>query len=172
MIEKSTFNQLFAERLRISLLEAGYHSQRSTSGVDIHKLAQITEYSPQICRKYLRGQAIPEPAKLIQIAAKLNVSPGWLLFGDTDRENCTATDTIIINGKLLYYIFAKSLSLYDPQNTPAGFADLLLKISKEVGQLGVSLEQAKMVIDLALSTLPFTAAETRHGNDLFAQTPT
>src|SRR5580692_1281071 len=81
-MEKVDLTKQFSYRLRDAMIAAGFNSQRSTSGVCIHKLAEITGYSVQICRKYLRGEAIPEPLKLAEIAAKLHVSPGWLLFGD------------------------------------------------------------------------------------------
>ena len=60
-MEKVNLTKQFAYRLRDAMIAAGFNSQRSTSGVCIHKLAEITGYSVQICRKYLRGEAIPEP---------------------------------------------------------------------------------------------------------------
>ena len=71
--EKMTLSQLFATRLRDTLIASGFNSQRSSSGVDIDKLAEITGYSTQICRKYLRGQAMPDPTKIVDIALKLMI---------------------------------------------------------------------------------------------------
>src|SRR3546814_19330151 len=85
-MKKVDLTKQFAYRLRDAMIAAGFNSQRSTSGVCIHKLAEITGYSVQICRKYLRGEAIPEPVKLVEIAAKLQVSAGWLLFGDSHND--------------------------------------------------------------------------------------
>ena len=87
-MEKVNLTKQFAYRLnRDAMINAGFNSQRSTSGVCIHKLAEITGYSLQICRKYLRGEAIPEPIKLVEIAAKTDVSPGSLLFGDAHDDS-------------------------------------------------------------------------------------
>lgn len=85
-MEKVNLAKQFADRLRDAMIAAGFNSQRSTSGVCIHKLAEITGYSVQICRKYLRGEAIPDPVKLREIAVKIHVSPGWLLFGDSHND--------------------------------------------------------------------------------------
>lgn len=85
-MEKVNLAKQFADRLRDAMIAAGFNSQRSTSGVCIHKLSEITGYSVQICRKYLRGEAIPDPVKLREIAVKIHVSPGWLLFGDSHND--------------------------------------------------------------------------------------
>src|SRR5215207_3682155 len=102
-MEKVNLTKQFAYRLRDAMLAAGFNSQRSTSGVCIHKLAEITGYSVQICRKYLRGEAIPEPVKLIEIAKKLQVSPGWLLFGDAYNDSCISQEMLTIRRNLLHY---------------------------------------------------------------------
>jgi transcriptional regulator with XRE-family HTH domain len=149
-MEKNTVSLYFSERLKDALIKAGLHSLRSTSGVDIHKLVEITGYSPQICRKYLRGQAIPEPYKLIEIAEKLNVSPGWLLFGDhkqsEDQEN------ILISKQVLHYIFSKAQVLY---NTPKvhTVADFLVQLSCDISQISTTAVQSKKIIDLAFTSL-------------------
>ncbi len=93
-MEKVDLTQQFAYRLRDAMIAAGFNSQRSTSGVSIHKLAEITGYSVQICRKYLRGEAIPEPLKLVEIAERLNVSAGWLLFGDAHSAHINSQNKV------------------------------------------------------------------------------
>jgi len=81
-MEKDDLMKHFASRLREAMIAAGFGSQRTPSGVNIQKLAQITRYSVQISRKYLRSEVIPEPTKLMDMAQELCVSPGWLLFGN------------------------------------------------------------------------------------------
>lgn len=149
-MEKIDFTKQFAARLRETLIAAGHHSERSTSGVNIHKLAEITGYSPQICRKYLRGQALPEPAKLAEVAAKLNVSPGWLLFGDQPYDSQNKKTTISTN--LLHYIFIHAKELYNPERPSDEIADFLLDLTNDISQINANEEQSKKIIDLALSS--------------------
>lgn len=121
-LEKSDLNQKFATRLRDALLAKGYHSSRSPSGVHVQKFADLTGHSLQICRKYLRGQAIPESPKLMEIAAHLEVSPGWLLFGDCHGQSHGQANKITINKELLHYIFVHVSALHQPQPGKLNFA--------------------------------------------------
>ncbi len=151
-MEKIDLTQQFAERLRDAMIAAGYNSQRSASGVNIQKLAEITSHSSQICRKYLRGQAIPEPMKLAEIAAKLQVSPGWLLFGDSHRDTPLASNNITISKNLLHYIFTHVSELYDVKHSNDDISDFLLDLTRDISQIHADEEQSKKIIDLALSS--------------------
>jgi len=151
-MQKVDLTKQFAYRLRDTLIAAGYNSQRSTSGVNIHKLAEMTGYSPQICRKYLRGQAIPEPAKLTEIAEKLHVSPGWLLFGDSHYDSNPADNAVIINRNLLHYIFMQANNLYTGERSSQEISDFLLDLTNDISQINASEDQSKKIIDLALSS--------------------
>lgn len=151
-MEKTNLAKQFADRLRDAMVAAGYNSQRSTSGVCIHKLSEITGYSLQICRKYLRGEAIPEPVKLVDIATKLQVSPGWLLFGDSLHEQDVSQDKISISKNLLHYIFAKASCLYSGSLSEPEISNFLLELITDVSQIKASEEQSKKIIDLALAS--------------------
>ncbi len=151
-MEKVDLTKQFAHRLRDSLIAAGFNSQRSTSGVDIYKLAEITGYSTQICRKYLRGQALPEPAKLVEIAAQLHVSPGWLLFGDGNSDLNESADKLTISNTLIRYIFERAFTLYNSGRTQNEVSDFLMDLAKDVSQINATDEQSKKIIDLALSS--------------------
>ena len=142
----------FASRLRDAMIAQGYHSTRSTSGVDIHKLVEMTGNSPQICRKYLSGHVIPEPSKLAELAAKLNVSPGWLLFGDSHSNGDVVENKITISKDLLHYIFAHANQLYTAQPSDNEIPDFLLDLTSDVCQIDTSDEQSRKIIDLALSS--------------------
>lgn len=151
-MEKIDLAQQFAERLRDSMIAAGFNSQRSPSGVNIDKLAEITGYSPQICRKYLRGQAIPDPIKLSEIAAKLNISPGWLLFGDSHQNSHLTSKFITINKNLLHYIFMQVNELYQIEHVSDEISDFLLDLTNNISQINANEEQSKKIIDLALAS--------------------
>lgn len=151
-MEKVDLTKQFAYRLRDSLIAAGFNSQRSTSGVNINKLAEITGYSPQICRKYLRGQALPEPTKLVEIAAQLHVSPGWLLFGDISGDSNSSADKLTISNTLIRYIFERAYTLYNSGRTQNEVSDFLMDLAQDVSQINATDAQSKKIIDLALSS--------------------
>jgi hypothetical protein len=152
-MEKVDLTKQFAYRLRDAMLAAGLNSKRSTSGVCIHKLAEMTGYSVQICRKYLRGEAIPEPVKLMEIASSLAVAPGWLLFGDSHQDKSLPLDTITISKNLLQYIFTSATCLYNTENFRKELPDFLLELINDVSHINASEEQSKKIIDLALSSI-------------------
>lgn len=150
-MEKIDLVEQFASRLKSSLIDANYRSSRSPSGVDINKFAQMAGYSTQICRKYLRGKAIPEPNKLAEIAEKLNVSPGWLLFGDSHAKSTNEENKITINKDLLHYIFTHANLLYTNEHAKKEvLPSFLLELTNNVSQIQADNEQSKKIIDLAL----------------------
>lgn len=151
-MDKNDLIKQFSNRLRDTLIAQGHGSSRSASGVNIHKLVEMTGYSPQICRKYLRGHVIPEPAKLTELASKLNVSPGWLLFGDSHSNADVVEHRITISDELLHYIFAHANQLYTGGDSTIKTPDFLLKLTRDVSQIGVNDDQSKKIIDLALAS--------------------
>ncbi len=151
-MDKTDLIKQFATRLRDAMIAKGYHSTRSTSGVDIHRLVEITGNSPQICRKYLSGQVIPEPVKLTEIAFQLDVSPGWLLFGDSHSTHEMVENKITISKNLLHYIFKHANQLYQSQVNEHDITDFLLDLTHEVCQIETNDEQSKKIIDLALTS--------------------
>lgn len=153
-MEKNKLIHQFAERLRTSLINSEYGSNRSAHGVNINKFATMTGYSPQICRRYLRGEAIPEPNKLAEIAKELKVSPGWLLFGDCHASSVDDENKITINKDLLHYIFTHVNNLYAKENLQKDMLPkFLLELANNVSQINASQEQSKKIIDLALFSL-------------------
>ncbi|MCA0403280.1 MAG: helix-turn-helix transcriptional regulator [Proteobacteria bacterium] len=150
-MSKIDLNKQFAFRLRDAMLAAGFHSERSISGISIHKLSEITGYSLQICRKYLRGEAIPEPAKLVEIAEYLKVAPGWLLFGDNYNS---ADDKIMISKELLNYILNGARHFYKPQFEDEA-TQFLFELIKDVSQIIADDAQSKKIVDLALSSTKY-----------------
>jgi hypothetical protein len=151
-MNKNNITASFAERLRTSLINAGYHSSRSSTGVHILKFANAINYSPQICRKYLRGQAIPEPQKLYEIAAHLNVSPGWLLFGDCHAQEELQSNKITISKNLLHHLFKHISELCSPIPSPQYLPNFWLELTQDIQELNTDEEQSKKIIDLALSS--------------------
>lgn len=140
----------FALRLHQAMLRAGLSSSRSKSGVCIQSLTKLTGHSRQMCRKYLGGEALPEPQLLIKLAQALNVSAGWLLFGEMSCAQ-PQKDHIQISKPILHYILThqENPSLYKLDNTQQHF---LIQLIQEVSQLEGDEEQLKKIIDLAFSS--------------------
>ncbi|KTD79320.1 helix-turn-helix domain-containing protein [Legionella waltersii] len=152
-MDKFDLGKQFSSRLRDAMLAAGYNSNRSTSGVCIHKLAELTGYSLQICRKYLKGQAIPEPAKLVDIARKLQVSPGWLLFGDSPHVTQSCENRISIHREILHYIFCQAAYLYQDYGMENNVPAFLMDLINDISLINGNEEQTKKIIDLSISSV-------------------
>ena len=153
-MQKTKITDQFAERLRTALIQAGYNSSRSSYGVNVNKFAAMTGYSAQICRRYLRGEAIPEPTKLAEIAEEINVSPGWLLFGDCHAKKDFEENKITISKDLLHYIFSHVDGLYRNQNTQKDILpQFLLELVNNISQINADNEQSKKIVDLALFSI-------------------
>lgn len=142
----------FADRLRDTMIAAGFTSHRSISGVSVHKLAKITGYSVQICRKYLRGEAMPEYSKLVEIAEELKVSPGWLAFGDSINNSEKLNNKVIISKETLYYIITKSSCLPNNQLAQQEYSDFLVKLVSTLNLINGTDEQNQKIIDLAFAS--------------------
>ena len=78
---RKVFNQAFSQRLKSILIQKGYVSQRSITGVKVSELAKAINCSHQMARRYALGDALPDYEAVLRMAAWLEVSPGWLLFG-------------------------------------------------------------------------------------------
>lgn len=153
-MEKTKLINQFGERLRSALIKADYSSNRSPYGVNINRFAEMVGYSTQICRRYLRGEAIPEANKLAEIAKELNVSPGWLLFGECHTQNKDEENKITINKDILHYIFTHANKLYTNEKSQREMLPtFLLELTNNVSQIGADNEQSKKIIDLALFSI-------------------
>jgi len=153
-MDKVELTKNFSHRLREALLAAKITSTRSPSGVCIKTLAGITGYSVQICRRYLSGTAIPEPVTLVEIAEKLNVSAGWLLFGDSYRNVNALKDNITISKSLLKYVLSYAAGLYQGSSNKDGVSDFLLELISDVSHIHANdEEQSKQIIKLAISSV-------------------
>ncbi|HRD69146.1 MAG TPA: helix-turn-helix transcriptional regulator [Legionella sp.] len=160
-MEKVDLTKQFSYRLRDAMISAGFNSQRSPSGVCIHKLAEITGYSLQICRKYLRGEAIPEPFKLVDVAAQLHVSPGWLLFGDCHNNIDVGQNKVTLTKNLLRYLFTSAGALYNGELLEQEVPDFLMDLINDINQINANEEQSKKIIDLAIASVKHFSH--RHG---------
>lgn len=143
--------QSFANRLINTLKDRGHTASRSPNGICIKTLAEFTGASEQICRRYIRGDALPDYEKVRQLANHLQVNPGWLLFGD---EAQTAPKKNEIDEKLLHYILKQSHHLYPvSQASNDHYADFVLGLIKEVRTIDTSENNLLKIVDLAIGSI-------------------
>lgn len=143
--------QSFANRLIQTLKDKGHTASRSPNGICIRTLADFTGASEQICRRYIRGAALPDYKKIVQLAKHLGVNPGWLLFGEDGNKT---TEQPTLNETLLHYILKHSHHLYSPTvSSNDDYANFVLELAKEVSKINTSEENLIKIIDLALGSI-------------------
>lgn len=136
----------FGKRLQSAMINAGFSSSRTPTGVSIQKLSEITANSLQICRKYLRDKAIPDIHTIVVIAKQLNVTPGWLLFGEKNKCPLHADD-IVIDKSLLQYIFERSTDIRPLFPSQQSLANFLLHLTIHISELDLDIITSQRIID-------------------------
>ncbi len=136
----------FGKRLQSAMINAGFRSSRTPTGVSIQKLSEITENSLQICRKYLRDKAMPDIHTIVVIAKRLHVTPGWLLFGD-ENKNPSHSDDIVIDKSLLQYIFDRGTEIRVLFSSQQNLAAFLLNITIHISELDLDITKSQRIID-------------------------
>lgn len=140
----------FANRLIKTLKDKGFTASRSPNGICIKSLADMVGASEQICRRYIRGDALPDYEKIKQLANALAINPGWLLFGD---EGVSSNNTEI-EKNVLHYILKHSHRLYPvSQGGNSDYADFVIELFNEVRSIETSESNLKKIIDLAISSI-------------------
>ncbi|HAU0843126.1 TPA: helix-turn-helix domain-containing protein [Legionella pneumophila] len=143
--------QSFANRLINTLKDKGHTASRSPNGICIKTLAEFTGASEQICRRYIRGDALPDYEKIKQLAQHLQVNPGWLLFGDEGDNSSKKNE---VDEKLLHYILKQSHHLYPVSHgSNDDYADFVLGLIKEVKAIDTSDNNLLKIIDLAIGSI-------------------
>ena len=140
----------FASRLIQTLKDKGHTASRSPNGICMRTLAEFTGVSEQICRRYIRGVALPDYEKVKQLAKHLDVNPGWLLFG----EDTNSTSEHALNETLLHYILKHSHHLHPTtEGSNDDYATFVLGLAKEVSEINTSEDNLIKIIDLALGSI-------------------
>ncbi len=142
----------FTHRLVSSMKQAGFTDTRSPSGISVKTLAETMHVSEQICRRYLRGDALPDYEKIVTIARFLSVSPGWLLFGNQPHAD---DHTIHMDASLLHYMLERSHTFYMMQAPEQAhdFPDFVLALINDISAIDAHHDTLKQIIDLAVSSI-------------------
>ena len=143
----------FANRLIHAMKLAGHTASRSPNGICMKTLANFAGSSEQICRRYIRGEALPDINKVIKIASNLNQSPGWLLFGDLNEAN-TTKQSILIDEDLLHYILDRSYHLYRQElGDTNDYPDFVLELIRDVQQIDTDAKNSHKIVDIAIGSI-------------------
>jgi hypothetical protein len=90
---------------------------------------------------------------VVNIAASLNTSPGWLLFGEEKREDAVYQPKAI-DDDLLHYILSKSHPLFREETGGVNdFADFVLELVRDVRDIDTSTSTLEKIIDLAVRSV-------------------
>ena len=140
----------FSERLVYTMKLRGYTASRSPNGICMKTLAIFADASEQICRRYIRGEALPNHEKIIKIAGHLEVSPAWLVFGEEAKGSPNGG----IDDELLHYILKRIHELYRHEASAMDdFADFVLGLIKDIREIETSRENLEKIIDLAVASI-------------------
>ena len=141
----------FSLRLINAMIAKGHIASRSPSGICMKSLSEFANASEQICRRYIRGEALPDYEKIINLAKQLDISPGWLLFGE---EQINLSKNRELEEHLLHYILKHSHCLYPvSKNGNSDYADFVLGLFKEVYSIETSQDNLLKIIDIAISSI-------------------
>jgi transcriptional regulator with XRE-family HTH domain len=157
----------FSHRLISSMKQAGLADTRSPSGISVKTLAETMGVSEQICRRYLRGDALPDYEKTVKIARFLSISPGWLLFGNEPDGLNINDQTICMKASLLHYLLERSHAFYMLQAPEQAhdFPSFVLALINDISAIDADPDTLKKIIDLAVSSISsFEERKMKHIN--------
>lgn len=145
--------KFFSERLVTLMIENGFASEHSRSGVKVTKLADVCGCSIPMARRYVLGDALPDIEIIYKIAQWLNVNPGWLLFGEGVSQIYPANANLIqIDPDLLKYILVKSAFLFELLKNKEEVVGFVLDIISDINHLEAGTDMIKKVIDMSISS--------------------
>jgi len=142
----------FGARLKLAMINNGFNSHRSPYGVDISRLARITQHSPQICRKYLKNTALPSKETVLRLSEALNVSPGWLLFGDSSSQH---KNFVSLSPALLRCVIEEGLVVQNHFKSNHDFADFLMHIVETIQKFDLPDLEIRQIIRCMTSAIEY-----------------
>ena len=145
----------FGARLRFAMINNGFNSNRSPYGVDVARLSDITQHSPQICRKYLKDTALPGFDTIMRLSEALNVSPGWLLFGDGSLQH---KNLVSLSPALLRSVIEEGLAVQNHFKSNHDFADFLMHIVETIQKFDLPDLEIRQIICCMTSAIGYIDA--------------
>lgn len=152
--QRHFFLKAFANRLCHALKEKGHASRTAAAGVKVAPLAGACRCSKQMARKYALGEALPDATSVLLIAQWLEVSPGWLLFGENPAQSSgdRHTELVGIDYKRLTYILSHTASLFSQTNDPEEVVRFIIDIIYDASHLPAEDKMTQKMIDMAIAS--------------------
>jgi len=153
--ERGHFVQGFSRRLTQLMQDEGMGSVRSKAGVKIKELAEISNCSHQMARRYVLGDALPDVNVTFKIAKWLKVSPGWLLFGEESKipNNIDKKDLIQIEPDLLEYILIESAPLFLVTKDLHELIYFIIDIINDTTHIEADKKDILKIVDLSINSV-------------------
>lgn len=145
----------FSERLTSIMQFKGYNSERSKAGVRIDKLTEVCGCSHQMARRYVLGEALPDIDITLKIAKWLDISPGWLLFGDESKipNNINENNLIHIDHDLLEYILLKSAQLFLVTDDLKELVSFIMDIVDDTTHIEADKKSILKIVDISVNSV-------------------
>ena len=153
-MERAHFVLNFARRLTQLMRNHGLNSEKSKAGVKINELTKISGCSHQMTRRYVLGEALPDIDVIFKIAKWLEVSPGWLLYGEESDipNNINQKNLIQIEPKLLEYILLKSIPLSEITKNHQELTSFMMDIINDVTHIDADNKAIIKIIDISINS--------------------
>ncbi|MFZ9036128.1 MAG: helix-turn-helix domain-containing protein [Francisellaceae bacterium] len=149
-MERTTLLASFSRRLVERMIKKGYGSCASKAKVTIKELAEVAECTPQMARRYALGEAFPDAVTIYHIAKWLDISPGWLLYGEEGDKN---TKFKKLDKNMIDYLIAKSAHLLTGGlNNQKEVLKFIFDLAYGISKMDISDEMIKKMIDLSIKS--------------------
>ena len=154
-MEREEIKIKFANRLARELRNKGLISNTSSSGVQVTQMASAIDCSPQMVRKYVLGEAMPDYLAAIKMSNWLGVAPGWLIFGDeanvfnSDSNN---QEQIKIEKDVLEYALENLIPLISSSKNQKEIISFIVSILFDASYISADTEKIKKIIDMAVNS--------------------
>lgn len=119
-------------------------------------MANAIGCSSQMVRRYVLGEALPDYFVAIKIAKWLEVSPGWLIFGDefnglnNDSNN---QEQIKIEKEVLEYALENLIPLIHSSTNQKELISFIVSILFDASYISPDNEKIKKIIDMAVNSV-------------------
>jgi transcriptional regulator with XRE-family HTH domain len=154
-LEREHLVQSFSRRLTQLIQNKGLGSEKSKAGVKLKELAEVSNCSHQMARRYAMGDALPDIDVTFKIAKWLQVSPGWLLFGEesTIPNNINQKNLIQIEPDLLEYILVKCAPLFLITKDTQELISFIMDIINDTTYIEADKKDILKIVDISIKSV-------------------
>lgn len=142
----------FSNRLVSALKERGLSSSRSSSGVKVAELSLAINCSSQMARRYALGKALPDYETILAMSSWLDVSPGWLLFGDEGRREFGERELLGIDYDFFRHILVTSIPLIKQSHDSNEVSAFIVDLIYDASHLKADSETIRKMVDMSISS--------------------